>query len=211
MPDLIIVGGGGHAKVVISLVKKMGGFHILGYTDVRDQGPILGVGFIGEDTVLEQLIRERNHCAALVGVGHVRTPDARKRLMEKLSALGFLLPVIISPDAVVNESVSIGEGTVIGDGVVVNSGTRIGRCSIANTHCTIDHDCEIGDCVHVATGATLSGGVKVGHGSLIGAGATVIQYRTIGDDCLIGAGAVVVEDCLLPGSYCGVPARRVQR
>lgn len=210
MTDLVVVGGGGHAKVVISLLKKIRAFRILGYTDLRDQGPLSGVDYLGSDEVLMGLVRGAERCSAVVGVGQIRLSAIRRQLYEKLMGMGFLLPAIVSPDAVLNSDVAVGSGTVIGDGVVINTGARIGIGSIVNTGCIIDHDCEVGDYVHVATGAVLSGGVKVGSGSMIGAGATVIQYRTIGENCLIGAGSVVVNDCLLPGSYFGVPARKVK-
>jgi UDP-perosamine 4-acetyltransferase len=209
MDDLVVVGGGGHAKVMISILKKTGLYRILGYTDVKDKGQILAVNFLGDDDVLETIIHDRGRCAAVLGVGHIRGADTRKRLAKRLESLGYDLPPVVSPHAIINEDVRIGQGTVILDGSVVNTGTRIGRCSIVNTNSTVDHDCEIGDYVHIGPGASLSGGVKVGNDSLVGTGATVIQYTRIGEGSVVGAGAVVVEDCLLPGTYLGVPARKV--
>jgi UDP-perosamine 4-acetyltransferase len=207
MDKIVVVGGGGHAKVVISILKKCATYSILGYTDLIDNGSLLGVEYLGDDAVLEGIVRERPKCLAILGVGYVAISDIRKRLAERLGQLGFQSPVVMSPRSIVNEDVSIGQGTVICDAAVINSGTNIGKHCIVNTNSTIDHDCEIGDFVHIAPGVTLGGGNKVGSHVMIGAGVTIIQYKTVSENCLIGAGAVVTNDCLVPGTYVGCPAR----
>lgn len=208
MSRIVIVGGGGHAKVIAGILKKIDRFEILGYTDKEDHGLLLGLPYLGGDEVLPEVIKQQTDCAAVLGIGYLGEGDWRERLAEKLQQLGFLFPVIVSPTAVINEEVKIGEGTVVMDGAVINSGTQIGRQVIINTRVSIDHDCEIGDFTHIAPGVTLSGAVKVGARTLLGTGVAVVQYKTIGERCIIGAGAAVVKDCLEPGTYVGVPARR---
>lgn len=194
--------------MVASILKKLGTFEILGYTDNKDRGPLLGMPYLGNDEMLPGFKKQYSHLCAVLGIGYLGEGDMRQRLVENLRALGVTIPTIISPQAVINEEVKIGEGTVVMDGVVVNSGTRIGKYVIINTRASIDHDCEIGDFTHIAPGVTLSGGVKVGIHSFVGVGATVVQYKTVGDQCIIGAGAVVTTDCLESGVYVGIPARR---
>jgi sugar O-acyltransferase (sialic acid O-acetyltransferase NeuD family) len=210
-PGIVVVGGGGHAKVLISVLKKGGSFELIGYTDMRDCGKLLGVPYLGSDAVLAKMIAATPGCCAAVGVGKVRLNENRMDLFHRLGVLGFRLPVIISPHAVVNEEVSIGEGTVVLDGVVINTGARIGRASILNTNSTVEHDCVIGDNVHLAPGADISGGVCIGSNCIIGTGASVVQYVGICGGCLIGAGAVVPRDIHEPGTYVGNPARRIKR
>lgn len=207
MQKIVVIGGGGHAKVVASIVKKLGKFEILGYTDNENHGSLLGMPYLGTDEVLPRLKKDQPQCVAVLGIGYLGNDDVRAHLVEKLRGFGFAMPAIVSPATVVNEDVQIGGGTVVMDGVVINSGTRIGFYAIINTSASIDHDCEIGDFTHIAPGVSLSGGVKIGAYSLLGIGASVVQYKTIGERCIIGAGAVVVKDCLGPGTYVGVPAR----
>lgn len=207
MNSMVILGGGGHAKVVISILKKLNSYNIAGYVDPVDRGSVLGVRYLGDDGVLPRLLNEKRVTNAVLGVGHLKDTALRHALSLRLSAMGFAFPAVISPCAIVNESVSIGDGTVVMDGAVVNAGTRIGAHCILNTRSSVDHDCEIGDFVHLCPGATLSGGVRVGNDSFIGTGAAVIQRMTIGTGCFIGAGAVVVTDCQENGRYVGVPAR----
>jgi sugar O-acyltransferase (sialic acid O-acetyltransferase NeuD family) len=208
--DIVVLGGGGHAKVLIAILKKLRAYSILGYTDLKQHGDILGIPHLGNDDALKEIRAHRSSCAAAMGIGTVRPSSLRTERRQFLEALGFALPPIIAPTAIVNEDVEVSPATVIFDGVVVNSGSRIGRGVILNTNSTIEHDCTIEDDVHVAPGATLSGGVRVGTRSVVGAGATVIQSVSICADCLVGAGATVTETIAQPGVYVGTPARRLR-
>lgn len=203
--NIFIVGGGGHAKSVISVAKRCKAFKVVGYTDVRDQGKILGVPWIGTDQDWKA-IQKKYKCGAVIGIGTINVSDKRQKLAQQLKTAGLELPVIVSPTAIINDDVKIGQGTAIFDGVIVNSGSRIGEGCILNTGCIVDHDCVIGDFVHLAPGTVLSGGVKVGNNCLLGTASKVIQYRAIHSDCLVGAGAVVTKDIEKPGTYVGVPA-----
>jgi len=210
MDKIVVIGGGGHAKVVISLLKKKRDYKICGYVDVIDKGSILDVSYLGDDSVLPDLLEHNEVSNVVIGIGDTGNASLRMSLIEKALRMGFSFPVIISPQAVVNEDVTFGEGTVVMDGVVVNSGTKIGRFAIINTLSSIDHDCVIGDFVHIGPGAVLCGGVRVEYNSFIGAGAVVTQYKNIGERCIIGAGAVLTEDCIVPGTYVGIPVRKIK-
>lgn len=207
MEKIIVVGGGGHAKVIISLLHKLGRYDVIGYTDTADRGSIGGVKYLGDDARLERLGNKEPHCKLVLGVGSVELSRHRLFLQERFQRCGFQWAVVISPYAVVDENVKIGAGTVVLDGAIIQTGASIGECAIINTASVVEHDCLVGNFVHVAPGAVVCGGVKIGDHSFIGAGSTVIQYKTIAEDCLIGAGATVIDDCLTPGVYMGSPAR----
>jgi len=207
--EIVVIGGGGHAKVVISVLKKLA-WEIVGYSDDLDKGVILGVSYLGPDRVLPRVCTSQRPCSAIIALGKIDASAARDRLQAAISALGFELPVIVSPDAVVNEDVKLGAGTVVFDGVVVNSGTVAGSLCILNTNSTIEHDCRLGDNVHIAPGATVSGDVSIGSECMIGAGSTIVQGVTVSPGCLIGAGSLVVADIDTPGVYVGSPARRIR-
>jgi sugar O-acyltransferase (sialic acid O-acetyltransferase NeuD family) len=209
MNEIVVIGGGGHAKVLVSVLKKSG-YDVLGYTDMQDRGAILGVPYFGPDDALAGLLRAHDNCRAAVGVGKLDPSPNRMAILDSLRALGFSLPVIVSLGATVNEDVQFGPGTVVFDGAVVNSGTVAGRLCILNTNCTVEHDCHLGDDVHIAPGATLSGGVTIGARTMIGTGANVIHNVTICACCTIGAGSTVVNDIAEPGIYVGNPAGRMK-
>jgi sugar O-acyltransferase (sialic acid O-acetyltransferase NeuD family) len=208
MAEVVVVGGGGHAKVLICLLKKLG-WEVLGYTDEQDRGVVLGMVHLGGDGVLPGVLRAHQRCSALIGVGKVDVSPARGQLQREVRFLGFASPVVVSPQAAVNEDVALGAGTAVFDGVVINSGTVAGSLCILNTNSTVEHDCRLGENVHIAPGATLSGSVTIGDHCLIGAGSTIIQEVTVCEGSLIGAGSVVVADIDIPGVYVGNPARRI--
>jgi len=205
--NIVIIGGGGHAKVVISIIRKLNQFEILGYIDRKNNGSILGATYLGNDDLLQKIISDDPGCSAVIGVGMISTNNERERIFKSLKKLGFELPPIISPNSIINEEVEIDEGSVVMDGVVVNAGTKMGKCCILNTNSTIEHDCMISDFSHICPGAILSGGVRIGKHCLIGAGASVRQYLSITNFCIIGAGASIVKNCNNSGVYIGVPGR----
>ncbi|HET6494536.1 MAG TPA: hexapeptide transferase, partial [Thermoleophilia bacterium] len=144
MDGIVVIGGGGHAKVLIGVLCRLP-WVVVGYTDVEDRGVILGVARVGDDAVLAEIIRTHARCAALIGVGKVDASPLRMHLQDHVEALGFVSPVIVSPSAIVNDEVGLGAGTAVFDGAIVNSGTEIGKGCIVNTNSTVEHDCRLGD------------------------------------------------------------------
>jgi sugar O-acyltransferase (sialic acid O-acetyltransferase NeuD family) len=205
---VVVLGGGGHAKVLISVIRKLP-WTIAGYVDPRDVGPVLGVPHAGSDDVLPALLARYPGCAAAMGVGKVDATARRAQIQAAAEALGYGFPTFVSPDAVVNGEVELGAGTAVFDGAVVNPGVVTGPTCVVNTNATVEHDCHFGRNVHIGPGATVSGGVRIGDDTFVGAGAVVIHGVRIVQGCLIGAGAVVTDDLTEPGTYVGAPARRI--
>jgi len=207
-PKIVLVGGGRHCKVVISVLNTLGTYDIAGICDVPDKlwTTILGAEIRFTDDQLEQLFNSgiKN---AFVTKGSVKSSTERKELFEKLERIGFSLPSIVSGYAIVDESVRIGSGTLVMPGAIVNADSIIGENCILNTGCIVEHDCVIDDHSHIGISATLSGTVRVGECSLIGAGATVIQNLTIGKNVTVGAGSVVILDVSEATTVVGNPAR----
>lgn len=206
---VVVLGGGGHAKVLISVIRKLP-WTIAGYVDPRDVGPVLGVRHIGGDDVLPALLARHPGCVAAMGVGKVDAAADRVRIQDAAVAIGYRFSTIVSPDAVVNSEVELGAGTVVFDGAVINAGVVMGPLCIVNTNATVEHDARFGTNVHIAPGAIVSGGVSIGDHAFVGAGAVVVHGVRIIAGCLIGAGAVVTGDLAEPGTYVGAPARRIR-
>jgi sugar O-acyltransferase (sialic acid O-acetyltransferase NeuD family) len=205
---IVVVGGGGHAKVLISQLKKLR-YDVAGYTDDASRGAILGAHYLGDDRVLGDLAQGAISRAA-IGVGKPDVSSARLRLLTKVLSLGLETPPIVSPHSVVNAEVVLGTGTTVFDGAVVNSGAVIGDVCIINSNSTVEHDCLLGDNVHIAPGATVAGSVSIGDNCMIGAGSTLVHGVSVTAGCLVGAGSTVVRDIGSPGTYVGSPARRIR-
>lgn len=209
MDKIVVIGGGGHAKVLISILKKCR-YEVVGYTDHYDLGSILGIPYWGKDSVLKEIREESGVSHAVLGIGKVDCSDSRLRIQEDVKRWGLRFPIITSPRASVNEDVVLGEGTVVFDGAVINSGARIGRNCIINSNSTVEHDCRLGDNVHLAPGATVSGGVAIGDNCMIGVGTCILHSVSISSGALIGAGATVVKNIEFPGTYVGTPAKKIR-
>lgn len=206
---IVVVGGGGHAKVLISIIKNLDKYEIIGYTDLVDKGLTLGVEYLGNDEVLYDIIKKYRNCKAVIGIGFVSITNKRQKIFEMLKEMCFDLPVIISKNAKINEEVTIAEGSVVLECAIINVSSIIGRGVIINSGAIVEHDCEIGDFTHIATGVVLSGGVKINNNCLIGSGSTILPYKEIGANCLIGSGSLVTKNCLEPGTYIGNPVRKI--
>jgi len=191
---IILIGGGGHCKVVISILKKLDKFEIAGIVDNYKSGSLIsGIKIIGTDDDLRDIYKSGIH-NALITVGSIKDNTKRYRLFKMAREIGYNFPVIISPEAIVDESVKIDEGTVIMQGSIINIDSSIGKNCIINTGAIIEHNCKIGNHCHIAPGAHISGAVNIGELSFTGIGATLIQAIKIGKNVIIGAGSVVIKD-----------------
>jgi sugar O-acyltransferase (sialic acid O-acetyltransferase NeuD family) len=196
---VVVLGAGGHAKVVVSTLRAQG--H--GVATILDDNPhlwgqqVLGVTIRGPLS----LLRSERFVSGVIAVGDNAT---RQRLAQ-----AFQVPwlTVIHPAAVVDPSARLGTGTVIMAGAVVQADAVIGDHAIVNTAATVDHGCTLGDFVHCAPGVHLAGDVFIGEGALMGVGSTAIPSVRIGSWVTVGAGSVVIEN--LPDGVLavGAPAR----
>lgn len=209
MENIIVLGGGGHAKVVIATINASGKYKVAAVLDpsLQKGSEVLGEKVTGGDAELARFFgRGIKNC--VIAVGSVGNVDVRKKLYSKAKKLGFSFPVLIHPRAVVSKYAHLGKGTFVAAGAVVNPGAIVGVCCIINTGAVVEHDCFLGDFAHISPNATLCGNVSVGNGAHVGAGATVIEGLAIGIKALIGAGSLVCGD-VGNGWLCyGVPARK---
>ncbi len=204
MTALLILGAGGHAKVVAETALASSAASRIAFLDDRALPPVLGLPLLGPlHQSLDPSIREQ-FPAALVAIGH---PVTRQRWIAQLQAAGYRLPPLIHPSAWISPSAQIGIGSVVLALAAVQAQAIIGAGSILNTGCSVDHDAQLGNGVHICPGARLAGEVQVGDRSWIGIGASVIQQIRIGADVTVGAGAAVVSDLPNGVTAVGVPAR----
>ncbi len=208
---LILIGGGGHCKVVISILRKLKDFEIVGIVDNYKTGEIIeGIRVIGADNNLKDFYKENIHYA-LITVGSVGDNTKRYKLFNMVKEIGYEFPIVISPAASMDESTKIDEGTVIMPGSIINVDSIIGKNCIINSGAIIEHDCKIGNHCHIAPGVHLSGGVNIGNLTFIGIGSTIIQGIKIGKNVTIGAGSVVIKDIPENVVVVGNPAKIIKR
>ncbi len=192
MEKIVILGNGGHARSLVDIIEREKRYEIAGYVVNEKDLDMSGANYprLGGDAQLEEIFRSGIINAA-VGVGYMGNSGLREKLWKQLKQIGFLLPVICDPSAVLAEDVRIGEGSFIGKGSIVNANASVGNMCIINTGAIIEHDCEVEDFSHISVGSVLCGDVKVGAATFVGANATVIQGVRIGRNCMIGAGTTI--------------------
>ena len=200
MKTIYIVGAGGHGRVVADIAR------LNEYNDIRflddAVNPDLKDRYVVAGTT--QLLAQVSPGDAFIAVGD---NYVRERLFRQAEALGWQLPNLVHPKAVVADSVVLGKGIVVMAGAVVNPDAVIEDGCIINTGATVDHDDRIGEFSHVSVGAHLAGTVQVEGHAWIGAGAVVKNNCRIAEGTLVGAGVVVVKNIAEVGVYIGVPAR----
>lgn len=205
--DVIVVGAGGHAKVVIELLRQSGSN--VAYCISGDEEPkvCLGVPVRTGDVWLEKLRAEGFH-RAFVAIG---ANQARLRMAGVLKKLQYELVNAISPFALISPSARFGIGVAVMAGAIINAEAEIGDIAIVNTGASIDHDCRIGQAAHIAPQCALAGLVSIGEGCFMGIGSCAIQGVTVGKWSIVGAGAAVTKDLPANVVAIGVPARLVRR
>lgn len=201
----VLMGGGGHAAMVIEAMKALG--HTPAFVLDRDRetwgSELLGVPVLGGDNRLTT--SDATHF--VVTHGSIGPGGPRQESFELGLAAGLEPLTVVHPGAIVSPSASIGAGTVVLAGSAISARAVIGRNAIVNTRAVVEHHCRIGDHVHVASGACVCGQVSVGDRALIGAGSTVRQSIVVGSDALVAAGATVVKDVPAHAVVMGVPAK----
>lgn len=198
---VVIIGAGGHGRVVADTVEICGDT-VVGFLDdstaTNDK-----VNVIGKVSDAEKFCDGETYLFVAIG-----NCEVREKIMNSLPNAKWY--TAIHPSAVISPSATIKEGTCVMPNAVVNNSAKIGKGVIINTCASIDHDDIIGDFVHIACGVHLAGTVTVGKGAWIGIGAIVSNNISVCDKVMIGAGAVVVKDITEKGTYVGVPAKKIK-
>lgn len=197
MNKLIIIGAGGHGKVVADIALKSG-YTDINFVDDSASGECMGFPIIGKGSDIPALNDGKTDFVVGIGNNAVRKMIAEKFEVNYVS--------LVHPSAQTGAGVTIGKGTVVMACAVINVCAKIGNHCIINSSAVIEHDNVIEDYVHISPGVKLGGTVKVGESTHVGIGATVINNIEICKDTVVGGGAVVVRNITESGTYIGVPA-----
>ncbi len=205
---LVVIGMGGHSRVVCDVARDSGVWDLIGCVDGQIDAAFthpVQRRHLGDDSCLLKIKEEVNPWV-VVAVG---SNELRMRLQQNCMGMNFRIATIVSTHAVVSKYAQIAEGVVVMPGAIINAGSLIGRGAIINTNSSIDHDCIIGEYTHIAPGCTLAGNVCVGDYSFLGAGTVAIPNMMIGKRVITGAGAVIISAIPDDSKVVGLPATRV--
>lgn len=204
---LILLGAGGHAKVLLDLAERVG-HEVVGVCDPglarSDAGTWRGVTVLGADDVLAAYPPQVY--ALINGLGSLPGQRRRRNLFELYREKGYRFPPLVHPGATLGACVHLEDGAQVMAGVVVQADAVVGANTIVNTHVSIDHDCWIGAHCHIAPGSVLCGAVRIADGVHIGTAANITQGVTIGADAVVGAGTTVLRDIAAAHKIIGMKA-----
>lgn len=202
MNKIVLIGDGGHSKVIQDIVHANKSLTLIAVLDAKyDRGfEENGINYDSIDSVEFYL---NQSCLFCIAIGN---NAVRKKLINNLEIPMNRYAILIHPSAALSPSVKIGQGTVVMPNTTINADTIVGNHCIINSNAVVEHDNNIDDYVHISPNATLAGTVKIGKGTHIGSNATVIPNRDVGSWSVVGAGAVVTKDIQSNVTAVGVPA-----
>lgn len=208
---VVVIGAGGHAKVVLDILEKQNCYEIAGLLDAHKPAgtEVYGYRVLGEETALAgDALRDIAYAIVAIGDNWVRSLVAKKLTLLRPD---LRFATAIHPAAVLAKGTVIGAGTAVMAGVVVNSDTVVGQHCLLNTGASLDHDNAFGDFASIAPGAVTGGGVQVGEYTAISLGAKISHNRSLGSHSVIGAGALVLQDVGSRSLCWGTPAKVIRQ
>lgn len=207
--NIIILGAGGHGRVVLDVLQQAREHLVKGFLDSNPQlwgRRVDGVPVLGGPDMLNDLVQQDVE-GAIVAIGD---NGIRRQFADLVDAAGLELVNAVHPSANLARTVTVGCNVVIAAGALVCAHCQIGDSVILNTGCIVDHESMVGTAAHVCPGVKLAGHVTIESGAFLGIGATVIQNVRIGYDAVVGAGSVVIEDVEPMTTVVGVPAKVIK-
>lgn len=189
---IIVLGGGGHAKVVAGALLRMPDYEIVGFLDdAAERVSLLGTKKLGGIFPVPTNL-ETNLLA--IGIGHVGKTAFRNKLIKEYEEAGYTFETIVAPSAVITHGVTLGKGVFISDMVTLQPEVTIEDYAIISNSSCINHECRVGRNTHICPGVMISGNVTIGSDTLLGTGSSVIHGVTIGNDCIVPAGHTVIKN-----------------
>jgi len=207
----VIIGAGGHGRVVLDIMQRADQHEVIGFVDSDPEVAgrrVDGQLILGDPSILPHLRDEFGVRGAIVAIGD---NGVRRNFADKVDHLGLTLVNAVHPSANLARSVTLGTNIVIAAGALVCAHCQIGDSVILNTGSIVDHESMVGTACHVCPGARLAGRVAIESGAFVGIGATIIQNVRIGCEAIVGGGAVVIHDVAPMSTVVGVPAREIKR
>ena len=189
----ILLGAGGHASVLVDILRQQGKTPDYLVTLHAPEKPIFdGIKILRQDSQVLNFAPDQVHL--INGLGSLpKTPPRRRQIFEYFKQHGYQFASVIADQAYISPYAVLGEGVQVLGHACVQPSTYIGNNTLINTGASLDHDCQIGQHVHIAPRATLCGEVKVADNVHVGSGSTLIQGVHIGENAIIAAGTTVTQ------------------
>ena len=144
--SIVVVGAGGHAKVVVEAILACGPLAVSVVDDSPDavRQSLLGIA-VGSPAVPPRG----------VGAFHVAIGgnSDRARKSAEFESAGLRPMTVVHPLAAVSPSADVQPGAFVAAHAVLGAQCAVGAGAIVNHGAVVDHDCSVGDFAHVAPSA----------------------------------------------------------
>ncbi|WP_295234471.1 acetyltransferase [Sediminibacterium sp.] len=207
--NIILVGGGGHAKACIDVIESCKNYNILGYLDLKSSLDVEYnyIKYLGKD---ENAINLIDKASFIICVGQLDNGSKRENIFNTLVKLGAKFVTIISPNAYVSKRAIIGDGSIIMHGVIIQAGVKIGMNCIVNDKALVEHDSTVGNHCHLSTSCIVNGSVTIRDNVFIGSGANLKNGLIIESNSIIGMGSIVLKNVDSKSIMVGNPAKKIE-
>ena len=148
-----------------------------------------------------------NEYEVLIAVGD---SNLKKEFIKKLPVNTKYFS-FIHPSALIYSNLNNSNGYFIGAYSIVTTDVRIGDHCLLNRSCHIGHDSVIGDYLSMMPGSIISGNCTIGNNVYMGTNSSTREKLKICDNVIIGAGSCVVKDINEPGTYIGIPSKKLNK
>jgi sugar O-acyltransferase (sialic acid O-acetyltransferase NeuD family) len=208
---VIIFGASGHAKMVIDIFERMGGYTVVGLLDTfKPLGEeVGGYRILGREENLPELLSLNPAAKVFVAIGDNWT---RGMIVEKLRSIvpGVGFATGVHPSVQIGKGVRIGKGVVIGAGAIVDVEASIEDFVIIGKQAIVNHESTMMKFSSLGPNTTTGGNVSIGEFSAIAMSATIKHGVSVGNHTVIGAGALLMHDCGDNLVMYGVPAKEIR-
>jgi sugar O-acyltransferase (sialic acid O-acetyltransferase NeuD family) len=208
MKKNIVIGSGGHSKVIIDILKR-NNQKIYG---IVSDDPLIKKNHTNKSNFLGKLkflfkLKDKNSYNIYIGIGK---SDIRKKIYFELKKYNFNFPPLICPTAILSNDCKIGKGSFINSGCILNTHCSVGLFSIINTGSTIDHETKIGNFSTICPGVNIAGQVKIGNNCFVGTGSVINNNLKLTSNLIVGSGSVVINSLLKSGTAVGIPCNYIK-
>jgi sugar O-acyltransferase (sialic acid O-acetyltransferase NeuD family) len=214
MRKAILIGAGGHSRVILSILCEIRSHSIVGVVDIgkteldaKNSCELI----MGLPVLSKSALKKFMGCKELDIFLAIGDCSLRSYWREKILNMGFSIPNLLSPNAMIHPSVFMGSANVICAGVFIGPEVRIGSNNLINTGSILEHESFVGSNCHIAPRSIIAGRAHIADSCFVGAGSVIIDNINVADFTTVGAGATIIADISKPnGVYVGVPGRRVE-
>ena len=190
---IFIFGTGSTSRAILTLINDVNSikmeFDVVGFVDNDEK--LIGMDIDGYKVFSRQDLPVGDNYYGISGV--MDTLLREKIINNEILSIGYKLPILVHPSAVIRNDSVIGPGSLIFPGVVLSYNVTIGKNVWIDAHALVGHDVVIKDYTSIMPSSIISGRCEIGKKCILGAGSIIHQGIKIGNESLVGIGTMIIK------------------